>query len=87
MEGRDADLVIGPGGGIPRGAGSLHQRHKLMLYATAIGKAWSRNVFARQRQNYERGEFPVGPIGNILKRIVRMSEFQSFEISRPNGRR
>jgi len=46
----------------------LHQRHKQTPYAGRTLDAVVTATFLRGRKIFERGEFPAGPIGTILKR-------------------
>jgi allantoinase len=68
-EGRDADLVIwDPEAAFRVEPERLHQRHKLTPYAGRDLQGVVTATFLRGRKIYERGEFPAGPIGMILKR-------------------
>jgi allantoinase len=68
-EGRDADLVIwDPEAAFRVEPARLHQRHKLTPYAGRDLQGVVTATFLRGRKIYERGEFPAGPIGMILKR-------------------
>ena len=67
--GRDADFVVwNPEAAFQVDAERLQQRHKLTPY---VGRALQGTVtatFLRGRKIFERGEFPAGAIGNVLKR-------------------
>jgi allantoinase len=68
-EGRDADFVIwNPEATFCVEPERLHQRHKLTPYAGRDLQGIVTATFLRGRKIFERGEFPAGPIGNILKR-------------------
>ena len=67
--GRDADLVIwNPEASFRVDPEKLHQRHKQTPYAGRTLDAVVTATFLRGRKIFERGEFPAGPIGTILKR-------------------
>ena len=68
-EGHDADLVIwNPEAAFRVEPDKLHQRHKITPYAGRDLQGVVTATFLRGRKIFERGEFPAGPIGNILKR-------------------
>ncbi len=68
-EGRDADFVIwNPETTFRVEPERLHQRHKLTPFAGRDLQGSVTATFLRGRKIFERGEFPAGPIGNILKR-------------------
>jgi allantoinase len=68
-EGHDADFVIWSPEAVFRvDPEKLHQRHKLTPYAGCDLHGAVTVTFLRGRKIFERGEFPAGPIGNILKR-------------------
>ncbi len=67
--GRDADLVIwNPEASFRVDPEKLHQRHKQTPYAVRDLHGVVTATFLRGRKIFERGEFPAGPIGSILKR-------------------
>jgi allantoinase len=67
--GLDADLVAwNPSAAFRVDAERLHQRHKLTPYAGRDLLGVVSATFLRGRKIFERGEFPAGPTGNILKR-------------------
>jgi allantoinase len=68
-EGHDADFVIwNPEAVFRVYPEKLHQRHKLTPYAGRDLHGVVTATFLRGRKIFERGEFPAGPTGNILKR-------------------
>ena len=70
-EGHDADFVIwNPEAVFRVDPEKLHQRHKLTPYAGRDLHGAVTATFLRGRKIFERGEFPAGPIGNILKRTI-----------------
>ncbi len=70
-EGRDADFVVwNPEAVFRVDSEKLHQRHKLTPYAGRDLHGAVTATFLRGRKIFECGEFPAGPIGNILKRTI-----------------
>jgi allantoinase len=68
--GHDADLVIwNPEASLRVDPEKLHQRHKQTPYAHRDLHGVVKATFLRGRRIFDCGEFPAGPIGNILKRI------------------
>jgi allantoinase len=68
-EGHDADFVIwNPEAVFRADPEKLHQRHKLTPYADRDLHGAVTATFLRGRKIFERGEFPAGPIGIVLKR-------------------
>jgi allantoinase len=67
--GYDADFVIwNPEAAFLVDPERLHQRHKLTPYTGRALQGAVTATFLRGRKIFERGEFPAGPVGNILKR-------------------
>ena len=69
--GYDADLVIwNPEGTFRVEPSQLHHRHKLTPYASQILSGVVEATFLRGEKIYHRGDFPSGPTGAILRRIL-----------------
>ena len=65
----DADVVVwNPEAEFRVTPASLHHRHKLTPYAGQVLNGVVEATFLRGQKVYDRGEFPAGPIGAILKR-------------------
>lgn len=67
--GYDADLVVwNPEASFRVEPERLHHRHKLTPYAGEVLSGVVEAAFLRGQKIYDRGNFPTGPIGAVLKR-------------------
>ncbi len=67
--GCDADLVVwNPEATFRVESAMLHHRHSMTPYAGRVMRGKVETTFLRGRKVYDRGEFPSGPVGAVLKR-------------------